>query len=68
MYNGCFVPTGKLRNLDLSNNQFMNIPDCVSLQYNMQSLNMKGNEVIHVGQEFTVLQRLHTLNLSEVET
>lgn len=65
-YKDCNCPTGKLRVIDLSDNRFMNIPDCISLQYNIQSLNIQGNQVMHVGQEFTVLQKLHTLNLSEV--
>ena len=57
---------GKLRELDLSFNKFANIPDCVSLQLCIQSLNMEGNEVVHIGREFVVLQNLRTLNLARV--
>ena len=59
---------GKLRELDLSFNKFANIPDCVSLQLCIQSLNMEGNEVVHIGREFVVLQNLRTLNLARVCT
>ena len=45
---------------------FANVPDCVTLQTNLQTLNMEYNQVKHIGPEFFGLQKLRLLNLSKV--
>lgn len=61
------LPVGKLKELDLSYNDFPSIPECISLQYHIESINVEGNEIMHLGPEFASLQRLHTLNFSQVK-